>query len=132
MIVVSLLSDSPRELLVRNAWVSAPLSLWTLLTLRAERPITFVTTRSLLPHLAAAMDELWATEPRFRAAWGQITVVWGVVLVLDAVLGVVMATRLLVDLVPGLDAGLTVGTLLLQAPTHLLLVRSGQWRRLFA
>ena len=104
-------------------------------TAATARPTTkgrAVRTRTLLPGRAAVMDELWATQPRFRTAWRQITVLWGIVLVIDAILRIVMATRLPVDLVPGLDAALTIGTmLLLQVPTNLLLLRSGHWHRLF-
>ncbi len=131
-LVGSLIGGSPRELLARGAWLSAPLGLYTLVTAWFPRPICFELTRTMLPHRAAVMDELWDSNERFRRAWREITVMWGVLLAVDAGLRIAMSATLPVPLVPALDTALTVGTtVLLQVPTHLLLRRSGCWDQLF-
>ncbi|MFC4947061.1 VC0807 family protein [Pseudonocardia sp. GCM10023141] len=131
-IVAALLGGGPRELLARGAWLSAPAGVWTLVSLLLARPLTYETTRTVLPKRAAVMEALWATEPRFRSAWRQITVVWGLVMLLDAGVRVVMAYTLPVAAVPALDTALTIGSMLiLQVPTHLLMRRAGFWNEMF-
>lgn len=131
-LVASLLGGSPRELLARGAWLSAPLGLYTLATLWLPRPMCFEVTRTMLPHRAAVMDEVWDTDERFRRAWRDITIMWGVLLAVDAGLRVWMASTLPVPTVPALDTALSVATtVVLQVPTHLQLRRSGSWDRLF-
>lgn len=76
-LLASLISGSPREILVRGALLSFPVGVWTLVSLRARRPLTFLATRTLLPHKADLMDRLWDTDPAFRRAFRAITVMWG-------------------------------------------------------
>lgn len=131
-LVGSLIGGSPRELLARGAWLSAPLGLYTLVTLWFPRPMCFEVTRTMLPRRAAVMDELWDANARFRRAWREITVMWGVLLAVDAGLRVVMASTLPVPVVPALDTALSLVTaVVLQVPTHLLIRRSGCWNQLF-
>ncbi|WP_219419096.1 VC0807 family protein [Pseudonocardia nigra] len=131
-LVASLITGSPRELLVRGAWLSAPFGLWTLASLLRGRPLTYRVTRTLLPHRAAVMDEKWESDAAFRRTWRMITCVWGGATVVDTVLRVLMAYTLPVPVVPALDAALTLVTLVaLQVPTHVLLRRSGFWDLLF-
>lgn len=130
--VAALLGGGPRELLARGAWLSAPTGLWTLATLLLSRPLCYEVTRTMLSGKAALMERLWVTDPRFRRAWRQITVVWGAVMLLDAGLRVLMASTLPVASVPALDTALTIATIVvLQVPTHLLLHRAGTWNALF-
>jgi hypothetical protein len=126
------ITGDPRELLVRHAWLSLPFGLWLLATLRSARPFCFEATRTLLPHRAAVMEELWTRDEAFRRAWFRITAVWGAAMLADTVLRMVMAALLPVPVVPALDTALTVLTVLaLQVPTHLFLRRSGTWDLLF-
>jgi hypothetical protein len=130
--VASSITGDPRELLVRGALLSLPFGLWTLATLAGQRPLTFHATRTLLPHRAQVMDELWERDPRFRRAWRSITVIWGTAMLGDTALRVLMAYTLPVPVVPALDTALTVVTLVvLQVPTHVFLRRSGSWDLLF-
>jgi hypothetical protein len=126
------ITGDPRELLVRHAWLSLPFGLWLLVSLRGSRPFCFAATRTLLPHRAAVMDELWERNGAFRRAWRHATAIWGAAMLTDTVLRVLMAMTLPVPVVPALDTALTVTTLLaLQVPTHLLLHRSGCWDLIF-
>lgn len=129
----ALVTGSPRELLARDAWISAPLGLWALLTLVRGRPICFSVTQSVLPHRAGLMERLWDSDAAFRRVWRAITVVWGVVGLADSALRVLMAYTLPVPLVPALGTALGILTMIvLQVPTHVLLYRAGYWRALFA
>lgn len=131
---LSLLTDDPRELLVRGAWLSLPFGLWFLATLLRpqQRPFCFEATCTLLPHHVRVMDELWATDAGFRRTWRVITGVWAGALIVAAPLHILMAYTLPVPVVPALDTALSIGTVVaLQIPTHVLLRRSGTWDLLF-
>lgn len=127
-LVTGIISDSPRQLLIRNAWVSAPLSLWTLATLWARRPIQFTVTRELMPARAPLMDHLWETDAGFRRAWRHITIVWGVLMLVDAGLRIVISMTLPIGMVPVIDTVISIVTVIgLQLPTHLIMRRTGYW-----
>ena len=131
--VVGLLGGDARMLLVRGAWVSLPFAAVTLWSLRHPQPLCFTFTRAFLPRRAAVMDRLWERDPRFRRTWRQITVMWGITSIIDAVLRVAMAYTLPISLVPALDTVLTVvSVVVLQIPTHVLLRRSGTWHLVFS
>ncbi len=131
-LLVALISGDARELLIRNAWISAPFAVITLASLRSARPLTYLATWMLLGRRRLVMERLWRTEPRFRAAWRNITIMWGILMLVDAAARVVVAYRLPVPQVPAADAAITVATMLaLQVPTHLFLARSGCWTDLF-
>lgn len=128
----SLFSGSPRELLVRNALITAPLGIWVLVTAWRGTPMSFQVTHALLPGRVAVMDRLWDERPRFRRAWRQITIMWGILGLADAAFRVCFALVLPVAAVPVLDTAVTIATVVaLQVPTHLFILRSGCWRVLF-
>ncbi|WP_405059876.1 hypothetical protein OG474_45100 [Kribbella sp. NBC_01505] len=130
---VALLGGDARVLLVRGAWVSLPFAGVVLWSLRHPQPLCYVVTRAALPRRAAAMDRLWEISPACRLAWRRITVLWGIVSIIDAVIRIVTAYTLPLDVVPAVDPVITVATVIvLQVPTHLLLLRSGTWRQVFA
>jgi hypothetical protein len=131
-LLVALISGDARELLIRNAWISAPFAVITLASLRSARPVTYLVTWMLMGGRRRLLERLWRTERRFRAAWRNITVMWGVLMLVDAAARVVVAYRLPVPQVPAVDAAITLATMLaLQVPTHLFLARSGFWTDLF-
>jgi len=130
--LAALIGGDARELLIRNAWISAPFAVITLASLRSARPLTYLVTWMLMGGRRHVMERLWHTESRFRAAWRNVTIMWGVLMLVDATARVVVAYRLPVPQVPAVDAAITVATMLaLQLPTHLFLVRSGFWTDLF-
>jgi hypothetical protein len=130
--VVAVLGGDARILLVRNAWISLPFAGLTLWSLRHPQPLCLTVTKAMMPRRAAVMDQLWDDDPRFRLAWRRITVVWGIMSVVDAVLRVVLSYTLPIAVVPATDPVITVGTIVaLQIPTHLLLRRSGTLHLVF-
>ncbi|HVA91171.1 MAG TPA: VC0807 family protein [Chloroflexota bacterium] len=139
---VSLLTGSPRFLLAKDGWLTGVSGLWMLFSVRSRRPVTFLFARPLLEGRkvldAAARrrngppgeswDSLWERAPRFRRIWRVSTVIWGVAMLVDAAIRVVMAYTLPVDLVPGLGGALwPVTFVVLQVITNLYFWRAGFW-----
>ena len=139
---VSLLAGSPRVLLARDGLLTGTWAIWFFLSLRARRPVTFAfsrpllegrrvfdpATRSWVPPGPDSWDALWEKEPRFRHIWRVVTVIWGVALLADAVIRLLMAWTLPVGVVPGLGGALwPVTFVILQVITNVYFARSGFW-----
>ncbi|HEY2279940.1 MAG TPA: VC0807 family protein [Streptosporangiaceae bacterium] len=136
-IALSLLTDNPRFLLAREGFITALWGLWFLATLRAPRPAAFRLARPLMEGRRsfgrASWGELWATEPAFGRSWRVSTVMWGVGLLVDAVLRVLMSYTLPVSVVPGLGGALwPVTFIVLQVVTNVYYHRAGLYRMLGA
>jgi len=131
-IVASLVTDSPRFLLLKDGWLTGAAGGAFLASLWGRRPLAFTFSRPLLERRFSSgnqtWDDLWDHVPRFRRIWQVSTVFWGVGLILDAGLRVVIAYALPVDLVPlwnGIQYG--VFTLLLLVITNIYHARAGLW-----
>ena len=78
-------------------------------------------------------DDLWNSEPQFRHIWRVASVLWGVGLLTDAVLRVVMPYTLPIPVVPGLGGALwPVTFVLLQVVSNVHYHRAGLYRILGA
>lgn len=132
-LLAALVTGNPRDVLVRGALLSLPVGVAMLTSLRMRHPVTYQACRALLPHRADRMDRMWDTDPRLRHAFRAITVMWGTVLLAEGGLRVLMAYTLPVAVVPALETGLGIATVVvLQLPTHLMLRRAGVWHQLFS
>ncbi|WP_130388432.1 VC0807 family protein [Kribbella sp. VKM Ac-2569] len=130
---VAVLGGDARVLLVRNAWISLPFAGITLWSLRHPQPLCYTVTLAMMPRRARVMEQLWATNARFRHAWKWITVFWGIATIIDGVVRIVLAYTLPISVVPATDPVITVLTIVvLQIPTIVLLRRSGTWHLVFA
>ncbi|MEU6540504.1 VC0807 family protein [Streptomyces sp. NPDC047000] len=130
--VASLLTASPRIVLARNSLFTALAGGWLLVTLFTARPFTYQAVKALLPGRAGVLEGLWETDGAFRRIWRALTVVWGLGLLVDALLRLVMAYTLPVDTVPALDAALYAVTwVVLQVVTQISLYRSGTFAKIF-
>ncbi|MER6304754.1 VC0807 family protein [Streptomyces sp. NPDC001739] len=99
--VTSLISGSPRVLLLKDAAIPAVLGIWMLSSLFAARPLAYRFGRRLRgPGAQQAAERTWCEQPDFRAALRGLTVLWGTAQLLDAALSTVEALTLPVDLVP--------------------------------
>ena len=104
-------SGTPRLLLAKNAWGTAALGAWLLVTLALHRPLLFDGARMFQGEQARTRwDENWRDSAPFRNALRVLTFVWGCGFLVDAGLRLVMAFTLPVDLVPLLDDALLVAT----------------------
>lgn len=141
----SLISGSPRALLARDGLVTAGWAGYMYLSLLARRPATFTfsqpllqgrrvwdsATRSWVRPAVVSWDELWATSPRFRQIWRTCTVIWGTAILADAVIRLLMAATLPVNVVPALGGALwPVTFVVLQVVTNVYFARGGLWRLL--
>ncbi|WP_146259162.1 VC0807 family protein [Streptomyces tateyamensis] len=132
-VAAALVSGSPRFMLAKDGWLSGAAGLWFLISIRAERPLLFHGGRPLLEGRfrsdGTSWDVLWEREPAFRRIWRVSTAIWGVAMLLDAVVRIAMAYTLPVDLVPGLGALLWPVTLvLLQLVNGVYYEVAGLWR----
>jgi hypothetical protein len=136
-IAASVIAHDARFLLARDGFVTALWGLWFLATLRSRRPAAFIFARPLMEGRRLLgmrpWDALWETDARFRRIWQVSTVIWGTALLADAVVRVVMAYALPVDVVPALGAALWPATfLLIQVVTNIYYHRAGLYRILGA
>jgi len=113
---IAVVSGKDRFLLARESVLTAIVSVWFFCSLRAERPLTYRFTRPLLEgrfRTQPIWDHLWAGDAGFRRIWRVTTVLWGIALLLDAVLRVILAYTMPVDAVPAMQTGMMLGTAVL-------------------
>ncbi|WP_405058589.1 hypothetical protein OG474_38490 [Kribbella sp. NBC_01505] len=104
--IAALAMHSPRMLLAKDGVITAMCGLWLLATVLLGKPLLLSIGRGIAEaKRGKGGGEVWArrwdSEPRFRHGLRLITTVWGVGLVLDAVVRVVIAFALPLDAVPG-------------------------------
>jgi len=102
---VSVLEGDPRLLFARDGWLTGALGVWALLSLRLTRPFLLHLGRAIaaLKKGTAGADEWehrWHAEPEFRHHLRIVSIVVGVVLIVDAVVRIVIAYSLPLDSVP--------------------------------
>lgn len=106
--VMSLVTGDPRLLLVRDSWLGALFGVWILATLMTQRPFVMVTSRAIVVAKlgeagAKAWEGRWDREPDFRRHIRILSAIWGVVLLADAGVRIVLAYSLPIDAVPGVS-----------------------------
>jgi hypothetical protein len=99
-VATSFVIGSPRFLLAKDGWMTAVAGLWILVTLRGtpflQQFVQSLTTGDVHTRLTTC----WRDSPAYRHAMRVATSMWGVGLVLDAGIRVVLAYSLPVDQVP--------------------------------
>ncbi|SHM10847.1 MULTISPECIES: VC0807 family protein [Streptomyces] len=103
--VLTLISGSPRVVMIRDSWLTAAIGLWVLGTLLTRRPFIMTASRGIVIAKVGEAglvewEARWDTEPTFRHHLRLVTAVWGAVFLLDAVLRVVLAYTIPVDAFP--------------------------------
>ena len=134
---LSVVSGNPRSLLARPVGSrerggcgcvgeSEPLD-------HLRMPLRVLSWRDTTLFGTASWDELWTNKPDFRRIWRVSSALWGVALMIDAAVRVLMAYTLPVSIVPGPDAALFAVTfVILQVATNTYFHRSGLYRMLGA
>lgn len=103
--LASVLMNSPRLLLAKDGVITGLLGAWILITLLLRRPFmlsagTAIAIAKRGPKKGMAWARQWDTNRRFRHGVRVVNAIWGVALVLDAVVRVVIAYALPMDSVP--------------------------------
>ncbi|MCK7622382.1 hypothetical protein MUU72_04485 [Streptomyces sp. RS10V-4] len=103
--LLTLVTGSPRVLMIRDSWLTAAIGLWILGTLLTRRPFIMTASRGIVIAKVGeaglvAWEAKWDAEPAFRHHLRLVSAVWGAVFLLDAVLRVVLAYTLPVDAFP--------------------------------
>ena len=129
---VSLLGGGVRFLLARDALVTGLVGIWFLVSAWTSRPLALVLSRPILEMIhrypPGRWEQLWRDEPRFRTIWRRAGIVFGVGCVADAVVRVVMAYTLPVDLVPALSTALyLVTSVVALIAVNIHYARAGLW-----
>ena len=130
---VAVIAGNPRFLLAKEGWVTAVGGVWFLLSARGTQPLAFLFARPLLEGRRAFTSEpwssLWERHRRFRRAWRVSSVIWGVGLLVDAGVRILIAYTLPIDLVPGVAGALYPATfVVLQVIDQINYRRSGLWQ----
>ncbi len=136
-IAASLVTHNPRFLLAKDGLITAAWGLWFLASLRAYRPAAYEFARPLMEgrrsFAARSWDTVWIEQPQFRRIWRVSTAIWGMGMLIDAVIRVVMSYSLPVHAVPALGGLLwPVTFVVIQIVTNVYYHRSGLYRLLGA
>jgi hypothetical protein len=108
-LAVSLLPGSTRFLLAREALMTGVTGVWFLTSARGQRPLAYRFSKPLVEgrlRWPGNWDGLWEHSPRFRRMWRVSSTIWGVGVLLDAALRVLLAYTVRPDLVPALGLAL--------------------------
>ncbi|MCW4457843.1 VC0807 family protein [Microbacterium sp. MPKO10] len=136
-VLLSFVTGSPRFLLAKEGWFTGAIGVAFLVSLRFRRPVAFTFARTMIEPTPMTTrlrpdlwDEIWDADAAFRSIWRTATVLWGVGMIADAIVRVVMAYALPVDLVPVIAGALWAVTfVVLQIVQHRYFTRVGLWRR---
>jgi hypothetical protein len=105
-LLTSVLTGSARFLLAKDGLLTGAWGIWFLVSARGQRPAALSFGRPLMEPMklfaARSWDLLWDTEPRFRRIWRVASVIWGIALLVDAGVRVVISYTLPVDAVPAI------------------------------
>ncbi len=99
-ILGALLFTSPYLLLAKGSLITAGVGVLFLASLMAQRPLVFhlVSSTGQDGSGAARYDGLWQQAPAFRALMRQLTWIWGVALLAEATLRLLLIDRLPIEL----------------------------------
>jgi hypothetical protein len=136
-VLVSVVASSPRFLLAKDGLITGLWGVWFLASVPARRPAAFLFARPLMEHMpiyaGRNWDALWDHERRFRRIWRASSVMWGLGLLLDAAVRVVISYTLPVHEVPALGGMLYPATFVaLQIITNVYYSAAGLHRLLGA
>ena len=99
-VVTSFVIGSPRFLLAKDGWMTAVAGAWILLTLWGKPFLQQFVLSLTTGDVRRRAEVNWRDSPTFRHVMRMATVMWGIGLVLDAGVRVVLAYSLPVDQVP--------------------------------
>ena len=116
LLVVSAVTGDPRVLLARESIVSGALGLLLLGSLVVGRPVLYALMRRFNAgnaELLARWDQRWRGTPGFRRIFVLTSLVWGVGLLAEALIRIVLIYLLPVDVMAGVSTVLQLATIVL-------------------
>ena len=106
-ILTAIITGSARFMLAKAGFFTAMIGCYFLLSLRFKKPLAF-TLASYFFHkmniTEVHLDYLYDRNPDFRKVWRTSTLIWGIGILLNALIIFLMAYFLPVDIVPALSA----------------------------
>lgn len=114
LLVVSLLTGDPRILLAKESVLSGAAGLLLVGSCLLSRPLVYSIARkanAAKPELLADWDTRWRDEPAFRKHFTMLTVVFGGVLLADAIIRLVLVYTLPVNTMANLSPVMHVAAL---------------------
>ncbi|WP_020574787.1 VC0807 family protein [Actinopolymorpha alba] len=112
-LVLSFLTGDEQFLVAKESFGTAAAGLGFLGSCVVGRPLTFYAAQRFSAATTEARDwweRMWATVPGFRRTFLLTSVVWGVTLLVEAAVRIVLAYSLPVDVVVGISPILGIGT----------------------
>jgi hypothetical protein len=109
-LLFTVLTGDPRMMLVKHSAMSAAVGLAFLITAYRGRPLTLAAQQSVQPGRAAELAAAYAANPLVRRGHRVASQVWGVGLLAEALVRVVLVYALPVSVMVGLSTVLTVVT----------------------
>ncbi|MDN5915909.1 MAG: DUF3159 domain-containing protein [Pseudonocardia sp.] len=107
-LVLSLISGDARFLLLKESITTGSVGLVFLATSVRGTPLTLAAMQSFAPTRAAALTELFRTDPQVRRGVRLTSLVWGAGLLFEALIRVPLVYLLPVEVMVGLSTVLTV------------------------
>ncbi|MFI9366161.1 VC0807 family protein [Kitasatospora sp. NPDC053057] len=103
--ILGALTGDPRLMFAKDGWITGMIGLWLLITLMMRRPFFLHAGKNIAltktgPESAEQWERRWDTEPAFRRGLRVLTAVFGVGLLLDAGVRVLIAYTVPIDNVP--------------------------------
>lgn len=103
-VVTSLITGDARFALARDGVITAVVGVWILATLALARPFIYTFSTAFMGAAErASWEECWGRSSRFRHGMKVHTVIWGIGMIVDSAIRVIMAYTLPVDSVPLLN-----------------------------
>lgn len=104
-VLTSFVTGDARFALARDAVITLAVGIWILVTLRSARPFIYTFSTAFMGSTERGLwVECWDRSAKFRHGMRVHTVIWGVGMMIDAGIRVLMAYTLPVDSVPLLNA----------------------------
>ena len=128
-LALTFLAGDARFLLLKDSAVTAGVGLVFLLSAAHGRPLTLSAAQTTQPWHAAALDEAFDRRPDVRRRFVVSAVVWGVGLLLEAIVRIPLVYALPIDTMVGLSEALLWGTLATLMAWNLFYTRT-VWRDL--
>ncbi len=134
-VAMTFITGNARFMLAKGGFFTAVIGSGFLASLLFKRPLVFTIAAYLLQQMKVSknhLNALWTSVPNFRHVWRISTVIWGVGILLNAVIVVLMAYFLPIDTVPVLNAVVNFMIfILLQVITSVYYKRQGIWKLVF-